>query len=158
MKRIKIFLASSITEFEEERLELKDFVRRQEDVLIDNNIRIRLFMCEYADNTIAIGRKQGEYNAEIEDSDIFFMLVGKKLGEYTLEEYRYAQNVLKSKGKPLVYIAFKQCGETNEEVKMFLKEVSLLEKNSKEVCVGNFNMISELKEFIFDAINKELNK
>ena len=93
MKKLKIFLASSIVELKEERNEIGDFIRRIQDELIDMDYRIQLFECEFFDNSIALTRKQDEYNDEIEKSDIFVMLVGSKLGNYTFEEFKIAKSI-----------------------------------------------------------------
>ena len=61
MKTIKIFLASSIKEFADERISLKNFVRQMENALIDYGVFLKMFICEYADNAIADGRKQDEF-------------------------------------------------------------------------------------------------
>ena len=58
MKKLKIFLASSIVELKEERNEIGDFIRRIQDELIDMDYRIQLFECEFFDNSIALTRKQ----------------------------------------------------------------------------------------------------
>ena len=92
MQKYQIFLASSINEFKDERNEIGDLIRKIQDILIDYEIKIKLFECEFFDNTIALGRKQGEYNEQIKKSQSFIMLVGSKLGQYTLEEYNIAIN------------------------------------------------------------------
>lgn len=93
MKKLKIFLASSIVEFKEERNEIGDFIRRIQDELIEWDYRIQLFECEFFDNSIALTRKQDEYNEEIKKSDVFIMLVGSRLGNYTFEEFKIAKNI-----------------------------------------------------------------
>jgi len=90
MDRYQIFLASSINEFRDIRNNIGDFIRRIQDELIDANIKLKLFECEFFDNSMAIGRKQDEYCEEIKKSQIFIMLIGKSLGKYTLEEYNTA--------------------------------------------------------------------
>ena len=78
MKKIKIFLASSIREFEKERIAIGDIVRQIQNRIIDDGIRLDLFMCEFADNSMSNGRMQERYNDELRKSDIFIMLIGKK--------------------------------------------------------------------------------
>ena len=103
MKKIKIFLASSIREFQYERNLIGDTIRKLQDYLIDDGIRINLFECEFADNSISNRRKQEIYNEELSDTDIFIMLVGKTIGEFTLEEY----NEAKKRGVKNIAIIFK---------------------------------------------------
>ena len=100
MREIKIFVASSINELEIERLEIGDFIRRINDNLRDQNIRIVKEMCEYESNAISTnGRKQEDYNELIRNSDFFYMLIGEKVGQYTIEEFNEALNRLKTTQK-----------------------------------------------------------
>lgn len=118
-KTINIFLASSITEFKHERNEIGDLIRRLQDVLIDHDIYLKLTVCEYIDNNISIlGRKQEDYNQRIKNCDIFFMLVGEKLGGYTKEEYITAKQSNRE-----IHIVFYQKSE-NPSVIEFKKEIS----------------------------------
>jgi predicted Rossmann-fold nucleotide-binding protein len=148
MKKIKIFLASSVNEFANDRRELKDFVRRLSDVLIDSDIRLQLFICEYADNAISAGRMQAEYNKEIDNSDIFVLLVGDRLGEYTLEEYEYALQI-RDKNKNLrIIIALNQSEKANDIVKEFKQRIT----NEKTI------QLAELRLNLTNDIAKILEK
>ena len=92
MKKVKLFLASSIREFKNERNFIGDCIRKIQDKVIDDEIRINLFECEFFDNSIyRNGRKQDEYIKELTDTDIFIALIGKTVGEFTLEEYNNAK-------------------------------------------------------------------
>ena len=46
MKKIKIFLASSVVEFEHERKELGDYIRTLNDMYIERDIYFNLVICE----------------------------------------------------------------------------------------------------------------
>lgn len=91
MKQISLFLASSITQFHMERLELGNFIRLVNDRLEDQGIQFSLFMCEEADDAMSLTRKQDQYNDQIRKSDWFVLLVQDTIGMYTLEEYEIAQ-------------------------------------------------------------------
>ncbi len=93
MKKIKIFLASSIVEFKNIRNLVGDTIRQIQNKLIDDGIRLDLFMCEYANNTMSKGRMQERYNDELRKSDIFIMIIGKKVGEFTIEEYEVSKEI-----------------------------------------------------------------
>ena len=84
---IKIFLASSINEFEKERNKIGDLVRRMQDELLEKGIRINLFECEFEDNAMVKGRKQEQYNQKLRESDIMILLIGNRAGQFTVEEY-----------------------------------------------------------------------
>jgi hypothetical protein len=141
MKHLKIFLASSIVEFADDRISLKNFIRQMENVLIDHGIYLRMFICEYADNAVADERKQNEFLREIDDSDIFLILAGQNLGSYTLEEYQYAVAVYERRndGLPKILTAFKTCDEVGQSIEDFS---AMLSANTERV---DFGEIPELK-------------
>jgi hypothetical protein len=141
MHHLKIFLASSIVEFEDDRLSLKNFIRQMENILIDHDIRLNMFRCEYADNALADERKQNDFLREIDDSDIFLILAGKNLGAYTLEEYQYAVNMheRRNDGLPKILAAFKICDAVGQSVKDFS---AMLSADTERI---NFKEITELK-------------
>lgn len=148
MNRIKIFLASSINEFKDERNEIGDLIRKIQDILIDYDVRIKLFECEFADNNISLGRKQQEYNEQIKDSNIFLMLVGKTIGQYTLEEFNIAkQNNIKE-----IIVIFSNA-EHDEKVKELKQEI----KNVENVKEYEITSIKELNDIIKTIIKKFLN-
>ena len=64
MEKLKVFLASSISEFKDLRNEIGDLVRVLQNRLIDENVIIDLFECEFADNTMVMERMQETYNNE----------------------------------------------------------------------------------------------
>jgi hypothetical protein len=151
MIKYKIFLASSVNEFADERMALKDFTRRMADVLIDHGIRLSLFICEYAENAVAYGRMQSEYNREIEDSDLFLLLAGQRLGQYTVEEYEYALACRRKSiaEKPLLMTAFQKC-ETDGGVYAF---AASLDENVRQV---EFTSIRELKASLSETLSETL--
>lgn len=137
MISFQIFLASSLDEFKSERNEIGDFIRKIQDILIDYNIRLRLFECEFYDNSVAFKRKQEEYNDEIKKSKMFLMLVGKKIGVYTLEEYHVAQE----NHVPYIYILFKK--QEHDKSIMELKE----NVKDGEICY-EFETYFDMKKYI----------
>lgn len=151
MKKIKIFLASSIREFEKERIAIGDIVRQIQNRIIDDGIRIDLFMCEFADNSMSNGRMQERYNDELRKSDIFIMLIGKKAGEFTIEEYEVSKEVNKIKR----YILFQDI-ESDNSVKDF-KEIL---KNDYNIGINhiiyNFKNEKELLNSIQEIISNVL--
>ena len=76
MKKIKIFLASSIREFQKERIAIGDLFRQIQNDVIDLGIRLDLFMCEFEDNSMSLGRMQERYNDKLKESNVFIMLIG----------------------------------------------------------------------------------
>ena len=110
MTYIKLFLASSIEEFREERLELRAFIETLNKSCRPKDVTLELTVCEDMSNAMAKDRKQEEYNAEIRDSQYFYLLLGSEVGEYTLEEFNAALEAFRNSGKPKIYIYCLQPG------------------------------------------------
>lgn len=81
MKTVKVFVASSIKDFKEERIYLGGYVRKLNDSLIGMGHKVRLFLCE--DENI---NSQPFYDRCIEKSDVFIALIGSDLGKFTRHE------------------------------------------------------------------------
>ena len=115
-----------------------------QDYLIDDGIRINLFECEFADNSISNRRKQEIYNEELSDTDIFIMLVGKTIGEFTLEEY----NEAKKRGVKNIAIIFK---DLKYDIKVENLKSTLINEE-----VYNYKTDLELVNAIKSIINTKL--
>ncbi len=112
-KTIKIFVASSIHEFRNERNELGRFILGINNMNLKRGIYCFLELCENHDNSIsARERKQDEYNEFIKDADAVFVLFFKKAGKYTVEELRLAKDYFAKNGTPKVYTYFKDFDES----------------------------------------------
>ena len=151
MKKIKIFLASSIREFQKERIAIGDLFRQIQNDVIDLGIRLDLFMCEFEDNSMSLGRMQERYNDKLKESDIFIMLIGKKVGKYTIEEY----NVSKENDLIKRYILFQDI-ESDISVKDF-KEILKNDYNTGiNHIIYNFKNEKELLNSIQEIISNVL--
>ena len=106
MYYIKIFIASSISEFRAQRMELGDYIRSLNDIYVRRGIYFELVLSEDLSNTLASGRKQDEINREISDSRFFYILIGQKAGPYTLEEFDCALERSRECGSPRIYTYF----------------------------------------------------
>lgn len=148
MKKIKIFLASSIKEFADERMSLKNFTRQMENVLVDHDIAVKMFICEFADNSVADGKKQDDFSREIDDSDIVFFLAGKRFGEFTLEEYNYALETLRKRSSGTILACFKICDEVEQSVKDFSQNLYA------DAVRVDFSNTAELKSALASVIGK----
>lgn len=151
MKKIKIFLASSIREFEKERIAIGDIVRQIQNRIIDDGIRLDLFMCEFADNSMSNGKMQERYNDELRKSDIFIMLIGKKAGEFTIEEYEVSKEVNKIKR----YILFQDIESDNTVLEL----KNILENDKQkgiEHTITIFQKDEELPLIVKDIIEQNV--
>ena len=53
MKKVKIFLASSIEDLREDRLQVGDFFRQLNEIYLDSGVHFSLIKCEDYDNSLA---------------------------------------------------------------------------------------------------------
>lgn len=123
MKYIKIFLASSLTEFKEDRHELGDYIRKLNNVYFKRGIYFKLIACEDFSDSLAAERKQEDYNAEIRDSQYFYIIFGKEAGQYSVEEFNVALEQFKKTGTPQIYTYFQKLPDENdvdESIKAFI--------------------------------------
>lgn len=81
MRTVSIFVASSIIEFEYERIYIGNFIRKYNDTFKPIGNRVRLHMCE--DEYV---NSQSFYDRLIEASDIFILIIGEKLGDFSKHE------------------------------------------------------------------------
>lgn len=126
MKIIKFFIASSIDEFFTERQSLKAFISQLNDIYIRRGIYFELILCEYLSNAIQKYGSQEMYNSKIRECDYFYILVGKDLGEYTLQEYEVAIDHFKKNDTPYIYPYFLQLDNeqnTSATVLAFMKKL-----------------------------------
>lgn len=111
-KQIKIFIASSIVEFEKDRLELMNHIAQLNRSYERRGIRFELVGCENMSNALATGRKQDEYNDEIRECRYVYVLVGERMGGYTEEEFDVALDQFERTGvQPRIYTYFKDLPE-----------------------------------------------
>lgn len=113
MTIINLFLASSMEDLQMDRREIGDFIRSLNDRYLDRELYFRLFICENEDIAMADGRKQEQYNQFILDSQLFVILIFKKAGEYTIEEFNVAYKQFKESGAPVILTFFRQDGQVS---------------------------------------------
>lgn len=121
MRRIiRIFLASSITEFANERMAIENFIRNISDRFEENyDVKIQPLLCENFDDAYSKIRKQEEYNEKIRNSDLCFFIFFTKVGEYTREEFEIARKKFEETGKPKIYTYFKVIKDEQAEQSLY---------------------------------------
>lgn len=98
MKFVNIFIASSISEFDQTRIYAGDFVRQFNEESIKNGFQVKLFLCEDE-----FQNSQPVYDRQIQKSDIFIAIIGQSLGEFTQHEiYDIAYNCESIKEKIII--------------------------------------------------------
>lgn len=105
----KIFIASSIVEFERERDIIENYLWRQN---AEGSVSVVPLRCENVDPAMSVTRKEDDYCDFISESDVCLFVLGKKIGNYTVEEYDYARKLV-SEGKPLRILAFCKGAKTD---------------------------------------------
>ena len=127
MKYIKLFLASSIVEFEHERNELGNYILSLNNYYVKHGIYLELVMCEDLSNAMAKASKQEEYNQFIGESDFFYIIFGRSAGQYTIEEFNVALEHFRNTKSPRIYTFFQKLPEGEKaasSVKDFMTRLS----------------------------------
>ncbi|KPA12379.1 Sulphatase-modifying factor domain protein [Candidatus Magnetomorum sp. HK-1] len=118
MKILKFFLASS-SELENERIQVQLFFQKESNRLIDQGIFPKLVVWEDLKHTFRQDRIQDYFNQEMLDCDVVIVLFGKKLGEFTLEEFTLAwERIQNNEPKP-------------KELFVFFKDISISGKDKQ---------------------------
>lgn len=160
-KTIKIFLASSITEFEKERNELEVFIRRISDIYEDNyDISLKPIRCEAIDPYITDSRTQDIINETLKDTELCIVLVYTRFGAFTNEEFKYALNLFRESNHklPKIYVYFKKLEEGQEVSQSVLDFMDELD-NNLHYYWSNFSNIDTVKLRIalsLTALNQNL--
>lgn len=119
-KVIKIFLASSIVQFANERMSIENFIRNISDKFEENyDIKLQPLLCENFDDAYSEIRKQEEYNEKIRDSELCFFIFFTKAGKYTKEEFEVARKKFEETGKPKIYTYFKTVKDEHIEQSLY---------------------------------------
>lgn len=103
MSNYSVFVASSIVDYALQRAKIVYLFQRLSHAT--NKLDVDVFICEQASKAIAARRKQEEYNDAIRKSDMFLLLAGTSIGEYTLEELRVAVESARGTGRPWIVMA-----------------------------------------------------
>jgi len=144
VRKIYIFLASSIRDCHEERLEIENFIRNVSDTFEDRyEIKLQPLLCEYFDDAVSEVRKQDEINEKVCGSDFCYFIFCHKAGEYTREEFDVAYEQFQNTNKPKIYTYFRKVAdsETEEDLRTFKQ---MLEENVGHYY-GEFSHIDTVK-------------
>lgn len=122
----KIFIASSITQFSDDRTVLCDYIYKLSDITQRfYNVRIEPIICEHLPDAYRLDREQDEYNDIIRGSDMCIFMFDTRFGEYTAEEFDAARTAFNTSGKPGYYIFIKNNPEhsVQPELREFKSEL-----------------------------------
>lgn len=109
MKKIKIFIGSSIDDLAYERRDLVSFIAELNNHYIDKGIYLEPYICEEKSNEMRPEGLQKVHNDYIEhDADATVFMFNQKAGKYTLKELEIARASLKDNSRKLrIFIYFK---------------------------------------------------
>ncbi len=102
-REYRLFLASS-KDLKDYRDQFEVMIRRKNDLLYGRGVYLNLFVWEEALEAVAVGRKQEEYNEEVEKAHIFVLLFRERVGKYTREEFERAFSKFRSDRQPLIFL------------------------------------------------------
>ena len=156
-KKIKIFIGSSITEFEGERKDLELFMRRISDDFEDTyDIKLQPLLCEDEDTAMTKERKQDVFNNLVRGSDMCFFIFYTKAGKFTVEELETAYEKFKGSEnkRPKVYVYFKKLMSDIAE------DISIIELKDKldgeyKQYYGSFEHVDTLKLRILENLTEQ---
>lgn len=162
MKEFRIFIASSNDE-KKEREALKNFLQTVNGVTHDYGMEFLPVMWEMesVDFVSGLAEKQKEYNEKLISSDMVFFLFGKRVGDYTYEEFKVACEQVQKNERIKVFAYFKkiEMGSTDTinhaDVNNIDKVISLKENISRELkqVYGEFESIDDLqRKFTRDVL------
>ena len=107
MKTIKIFISSSVVEFEAERRELGDFILSlNQSVYHRMGVDLQWENPEVMSKALSVAGRQKDYSRCIKESQLFFLLVGRKFGMYTEHEFDVALEQRKKTNMPKIFTWF----------------------------------------------------
>ncbi len=152
MKKVKIFLASSIVELQEERIHLGDFFNFLNEQYLDRGIHFSLIKCENLSDSIVMGGQQlTVYDPEIQDSDICLFIFFKKAGDYTKHEFEIALENYQKTGKPYILTTIKRVNDSDNFTQEVLDFMNKLDQELKHFY-HFYNTIDQLKLWIIRQI------
>ena len=155
MKFIKIFLASSVVEFKKERLELKAFINSLNNICVKKGVFFEMKICEELSSALAMERKQNEYNEYIRGCDYLFLLFGRSIGKYTIEEFDVALEHFKAKGTPKIFVYFKQPAEELLDIEASETDFMARLEGEPQVCCSRVIHMSDMKRELLEILSAD---
>lgn len=133
MRRIKVFLASSI-ELQEERDAVELCLRRMNDEFLDRNVVFVIVRWEQESMTLHDPRAQDRYNEELEKCDALVALFGTRVGSYTKEELQLAIDRFQNGQLPRkILVCFRNENKPSKEWDQGLRDVLELREGLKQL-------------------------
>ena len=121
MREIPIFIASSVREFRQGRLELSPFLEMLNKVYKRMDAQLVWNRPETSSRVMNDGGSQLVFDDFIRKSEFFALIVGKSVGTYTRHEYEIALEQFRKTGKPKILPCF--LADASPEAQAFRAEL-----------------------------------
>ncbi|WP_288682510.1 hypothetical protein [uncultured Eubacterium sp.] len=150
MEQIKVFIASSIMDFESERKRLSALFSEFNNYKIKQNVFINVKFCEEMDNAIVKTRKQNEYNNYISESDIVIFLIDQECRPYTMEEFDTAigDNNISN------ILVFLKEEKNSEEKDKSISDMQIKAEKNNKVAFIEYTNFPEVEQHIMNNVSK----
>lgn len=153
MKRIVIFLASSIEDLKEDRVLLGDYFQGLSQLYSGSGIEFELVKCEYCDDSLTMIGKQHEYDEKIRESDLCFFLFFRRVGKYTRHEFDVAWESFQARNRPQIVTYFKNLHEGECVEDSVASFISMLQDNLGHYP-GRYDHVDTVKLSMLMKINR----
>lgn len=149
LKKIKIFLASSVSEEEEPELvrdrdRLGAFCNQLNAHFVDRGLFFHLIDCTEYDRSMSEKGKQAQLDRDIQESALIFFLFFTKFGQYTRHEFDIALDAYREKKTPRIITFFRYKNSPDEavgKIKEFKEELDRKHRHYYNI----YNSIDTLK-------------
>lgn len=158
MKFTNIFIASSF-ELKQDRARIEQIISRLTDNLISQKEHyLKTNIWEKESRAFNKSRKQEDFNKLVKESDVFFLLIGGKVGKLSYEEFQIAWDNFTRNNKPKKIVVFFKNLEINiNEIELTeIKKVQDLKNEilSKEQFFYEYTNLDELELYITKEIGE----
>ena len=108
MKEVSVFIASSVREFERERLEISPYLEMLNGVYKRLGVQVKWNRPEIEFGALTMGGSQTTLDGYVKECDLFALIVGARIGEHTEHEFQIALGRFReTKGKePIILPCF----------------------------------------------------
>lgn len=129
MKKIKVFIGSSIEDLAYERRDIVSFIAELNNQYVDRGIYIEPYICEEKPSELRSEGSQAKHDEYIRNNaDAMIFMFFQKAGQYTMRELQIAWEVVKNESKnSCVLIFFKTQNNSisdSEEIKKAIDKIS----------------------------------
>ena len=156
IKKINIFIGSSIEELKPERDELMRFIQGLNNKYVDRGYFFHGYVCEETPNMMREGGSQALHDEFIRDkADAAIFLFFHRAGEFTMHELRLARETFLAGKKPNVFVFFKavdNAPDTCEEIRRCVDVVFNDFGHYYKMFADVDTVKLELLQFITDAL------